>query len=164
MPEDFSVDRTDADRRLLRWRLVMGESAGPALGCTPIGVDAQRDRALGFLYDREYGAGRNVRKTASGAGGLGPSAFLVPEWINAVQTLFPKETIERLEKDALERYHIDEMVTNPDVLARAQPNPTLLKAILTTKHLMNEAVLAAARVLVAKVVADLVAKLAREIQ
>src|SRR5262249_36093507 len=73
-------------------------------------------------------------------------------------------TIERLEKDALERYNLQELVTNPEVLSRAQPNMTLLKAVLHTKHLMNQQVLAMARVLVRKVVEQLMEKLARPIQ
>ena len=54
----------------------------------------------------------------------------MPDWINRIHELFPQRTIERLERDALERYQLEEMVTNPDVLARAQPNLTLLKAVL----------------------------------
>ncbi len=97
-------------------------------------------------------------------GGLGPSQLTVPEWINAIYELFPKKTIERLEKDALERYHLEEMVTNPDLLSRAEPSQTLLKAVLRTKHLMNQDVLAMARLLVQRAIAELMEQLAREIQ
>lgn len=156
----------DAGRRA-RWRLVMGEGAEQL--CGGLGPEDQaRDECLAFLYDREYGGGRNVRGRAadgSGAqGGLGASALTVPDWINRVHELFPQRTIERLEKDALERYRLDEMVTNPDVLARAQPNPTLLKAVLRTKHLMNQDVLKAAQHLVRQVVADLMKRLAVDVR
>jgi hypothetical protein len=97
-------------------------------------------------------------------GGLGPSQLTVPDWINAIYELFPKKTIERLEKDALERYHLEEMVTNPDLLSRAEPSQTLLKAVLRTKHLMNQDVLAMARLLVQRTIAELMEQLAREIQ
>jgi len=153
--------------RLVRWRLVLGESAEEALGTSLGGADAERDAALAFLYDREYGPGRNVRAgkgKAKGQGGSGESQLAVPEWVNAVHELFPKRTIERLEKDALERYQLQEMVTNPEVLQRAQPNVTLLKAGLHTKHQMNAEVLALARLLVRKVVQDLMEKLARPVQ
>ena len=43
-----------------------------------------------------------------------------------------KFTIERIEKDALERYHLQELVTNVDLLRRAEPSQSLLKAILHT--------------------------------
>jgi hypothetical protein len=150
---------------LIRWRLVLGEDAEQGLGCGLQGQDAQRDQALGFLYNREYGSKRNVRGSSGGRhGGTEDSVLSTPDWINAVHELFPKRTIERIEKDALERYQIQEMVTNADLLARAQPSQTLLKAVLQTKHLMNEEVLAMARVLVRKVVEDLMEKLARPVR
>ena len=81
-----------------------------------------QEQSLEFLYDREYEGERNVRGGDGGKqGGLGESALTVPDWINQIHELFPKRTIERLEKDALERYEVSEMVTNLDVLARAQP-------------------------------------------
>ena len=148
--------------RLIRWRLILGEGAESALGCSLEGSWAERDQALGFLYNREYTGRRNVRQTEK-QGGSGPSQLTVPDWINAVHTLFPKKTIERLERDALERYKLEEMVTNPEVLQRAQPNTTLLKAVLHTKHLMNREVLAMAQTLVRKVVQELMERLARDV-
>jgi hypothetical protein len=151
---------------LTRWRLVLGNDAEQGLGCGLEGVQAQRDQVLGFLYNREYGARRNVRQQRSTdrRGGQEDSQLNVPEWINAVHTLFPRRTIERIEKDALERYQIQELVTNADLLARAQPSQTLLKAVLHTKHLMNQEVLAMARTLVRKVVEQLMEKLARPVR
>jgi Mg-chelatase subunit ChlD len=160
------ADRQDNTARLVRWRLVLGSGAESALGCRLIGDAAARDVALGYLYDREYGPGRNVRGTggAAGKGSLDASQLTVPEWINRVHELFPRRTVERIEKDALERYKLDEMVTNPGVLERAQPSVSLLKAVLHTKHLMNQEVLAIARQLVRRVVEELMAKLARPMQ
>jgi hypothetical protein len=165
---------------LVRWRLVLGADAEEGLGCCLGGVEGQRDRALGYLYDREYGPGRNVRKGSSGGsagskggqnprggerrGSLDDSALTIPEWINEVHTLFPRRTIERIEKDALERYNLQELVTNADLLRRAQPSQTLLKAVLHTKHLMNQEVLAIARTLVRKVIEQLMEKLARPVR
>ena len=150
--------------RLVRWRLVLGKSAEEALGCSLGGGEAAQDQALGYLYDREYGRGRNVRLAGDRKGSLDPSQLSVPEWINQVHSLFPRKTIERIEKDALERYQLQEMVTNPEVLSRAQPSQVLLQAVLRTKHLMNQEVLQIARVLVRKVIEQLMEKLARPLQ
>ena len=152
---------SDPVQRKTRWRLVLGAGADSCLGRLG-GSAAACDEALAYLYDREYASDRNVR-SAEGPGGLGESQLTVPEWINRVHELFPRRTIERIEKDALERYHLQEMVTNPDLLARASPSQTLLKAVLHTKHLMNAEVLALARQLVRRVVEQLMEKLAREV-
>src|SRR4051812_44288388 len=123
---------TDRER-LIRWRLIMGADAEQGLGCGLDGAQARQDRALDYLYNREYRPGRNVRGTGgtgrSGgtstqerSAGLGESVLSTPDWINEVHELFPKSTIERIEKDALERYHLDELVTNPELLQRVEPS------------------------------------------
>lgn len=151
----------------IRWRLILGDEADEVCGGLD-GEDADRDAALEYLYGRE-GQGRNRRTSRSGKGGgnkgsLDPSQLTVPDWINAVHTLFPQRTIERIEKDALERYAVQELVTNVELLKRAEPNLTLLKAVLHTKHLMNQEVLAVARELVRRVVEKLMEALARPVQ
>ncbi|MBL9152557.1 MAG: VWA domain-containing protein [Verrucomicrobiales bacterium] len=151
----------------IRWRLILGDEADDV--CGGLGAaDADRDAALEYLYGRE-GQGRNRRRGGGGGGGdrkgsLDPSSLTVPEWINAVHTLFPRRTIERIEKDALERYAVQELVTNADLLKRAEPNMTLLKAVLHTKHLMNQELLAVARELVRRVVEKLMEALAQPVR
>ena len=157
-----------------RWRLLLGEAAQQPLACGLTGSgDAQAmamDRALAWLYGRDTPEGQEGQSGGQAAdrfdrqGGTGTSQLSVPEWINEIHGLFPKETIERLERDAIERYRIDEVVTNLEVLARVTPNLALLQAVMRTKHLMNPQVLAMARQLVAKVVAELIEKLAKEVQ
>jgi Mg-chelatase subunit ChlD len=152
------------DEGLARWRLVLGASTDAALGARACltSDDLAADAAMAWLYDRDPSlAERDIRGRE---GGLGPSSLSVPDWLGEVHRLFPKETIERLERDAVERYQIHEVVTSAEVLARIQPNEALLRAVLLTKHLMNPDVLALARDLVAKVVRKLIEKLAREVR
>jgi Mg-chelatase subunit ChlD len=148
----------------IRWRLILGDEADEVCGGLA-GEDADRDAALEYLYGRE-GQDRNRRGQSQGGdkGSLDPSRLTVPDWINAVHTLFPRRSIERIEKDALERYAVNELVTNVDLLKRAEPSLTLLKAVLHTKHLMNQEVLAVARELVRRVVDELMEKLARPVE
>ncbi len=81
--------------RLVRWRLILGAESSETLGVGLGGEAGAMDAALGFLYDRESQQ-RNVR---GGAGSLEDSQMTVPDWINQIHELFPKKTIERLEKD-----------------------------------------------------------------
>lgn len=146
---------------LQRWRLLLGEPAESALG----GLNAEAaaaDAALNWLYGRD--PDRAQRGERSGQGGSEASQLSVPEWINTIHELFPQEVIERLEQDAVERYGIDEVVTNVEVLERIEPSEALLRAVLHTKHLMNPEVLAAARRLVAEVVRRLMEKLRTEVR
>ena len=156
---------SDHETQLARWRLILGSGAEDALGQSGRDGWGDMDTALGFLYDREYDrdSGRNVRQRQR-SGGQGGSSLTVPEWINLVHELFPQRTIERLERDALERYQLQDIVTNPEVLERAQPNPALLQAVLRTKHLMDQRVLALARQMVRQVIEELLRKLSRDIR
>ncbi|WP_086823778.1 VWA domain-containing protein [Allokutzneria sp. NRRL B-24872] len=149
---------TAPDPGLQRWRLILGE---PAEACTdtPQGDALARDAALEWLYGRDpERAKRDVR------GGSGPSRLTTFDWLEEIHRLFPKETIERLERDAVERFEILEVVTDPAVLERIEPNATLLRAVLRTKHLMNPQVLALARRIVAAVVEELTRRLAKEVR
>lgn len=149
------------DPTLTRWRLLLGAAAETA--CGGLSGDAlAAEASLEWLYGRDQGEA--AREQMAREGGSGPSSLSVPEWINEVHRLFPKETIERLERDAVERYGIVELVTDPKVLERIEPNPALLEAVMRTRHLMNPQVLAMARQLVARVVRELMEKLAREIR
>lgn len=152
----------EPDPTLERWRLVLGE---PAAACAAgAGLSAQalgRDAALDWLYQRDGDLDRrDVRRSA----GLGPSVLSTLDWLDEIHRLFPKETIERLERDAVERYEIHDIVTDPNVLERIEPNATLLKAVLRTKHLMNPDVLRLARRIVEKVVRELIEQMATEIR
>lgn len=150
-----------------RWRLLLGEAAQTSLQTGASSSMQAMDRALAWLYGREgerKSEHGEAAETLERHGGSEASRLSVPEWINAIHELFPKETIERLERDAIERYGIDDVVTSIDVLERATPNAALLAAVLRTKHLMNPAVLQAARKLVAQVVQQLMEKLAQDVR
>jgi Mg-chelatase subunit ChlD len=153
------------DPELERWRLVLG---APASGMGGLGAEgAARDAALSWLYGRdEEHDKRDVRQgdAAGKQGGDGASVLTTVDWLNDINRLFPRETIERLQRDAIERYHINDIVTDPAVLETIEPNQSLLRAVLQTKHLMNPEVLRLARRIVEAVVRDLLAKMATEVR
>ncbi|MEU3978635.1 VWA domain-containing protein [Streptomyces sp. NPDC026672] len=165
-PVDSAPSEPAPDPSLERWRLILGAAAERCTGGLH-GSAAARDAALDWLYGRDEDlARRGVRRGAGGSreGGDGPSQLTAVDWLDDVHRLFPKETVERLERDAVERYGIQEIVTDPDVLARVEPSQTLLRAVLRTKHLMSPQVLAAARRIVEAVVRDLLERLKPEVR
>ncbi|HEU0102139.1 MAG TPA: VWA domain-containing protein [Mycobacteriales bacterium] len=152
---------TGPDADLERWRLVLGSAAEGALGSGALGGSAARqDAALDWLYGRDPELGRRGERAA----GSGPSPLTAVDWLDEIHELFPRAVVERLERDAVERYDIHEIVTDPAVLQRVEPNPGLLRAVLRTKHLMNPDVLVLARRLVAEVVRRLQEQLATQVR
>ncbi|NUR60741.1 MAG: VWA domain-containing protein [Catenulispora sp.] len=154
---------------LERWRMILGAPASEL--STLQSVDQRRDQALQWLYGRdEELAQRGVRKggtrdaDADRRGGAEESVLTTVDWLEGITKLFPKETVERLTRDAVDRYQIHDLVTDPRVLERVEPSLALLKAVLRTKHLMDPKVLELARKLVAVVVEELMRRLATEVR
>lgn len=142
-----------------RWRLVLGKQADQQLPLWDRQL-VRMDDALDFLYGRE--AGDDVFDPQGGQGG---SQFAVARWLHEVRTLFPQETAEILQRHALDRYHLTELLTDREVLEQMEPNQALLETILSLKHLMkDQPVLDAARRIVEQVVRELTRKMEREVQ
>lgn len=150
--------------QLNKWRLMLGKYSSEQL---PFGDDGtgiryvELEDVLDFLYSREYGEEEGVRQQT---GGNGESSLTVSGWINKIRKLFPKETVEIMEKQALDRYGMTELLTDKDVLARLEPNQELLKTILQLKGSMNQDVLAEAKKIIRHVVDDLTKRLAQDIR
>lgn len=155
--------------RLNRWRLILGKYAADQLHFSggssgeetamENGISCvDLEEALDFLYDREQG--EDVRRE----GGTGASRLTAATWITRIRKLFPKETVEILERHALENYGMTELLTDKEVLEKLEPNQELLKTILQLKHLMKGEVLEAARRIVRQVAQEIGEKLKKDIR
>ncbi|WP_254512443.1 VWA domain-containing protein [Anatilimnocola floriformis] len=182
-----NTPNSDNENDLLRWRLILGRFAENTLGgCGGGGQQNKQggggsrsrygkmDRVLDYLYGREY-SGRGVRGQGNGKDGQGnrgdgrgggqeESVLTVPEWLQEVRELFPNDTVDIIQRHALDRYGMTELVTDPEVLGKMEPSYELLKAILTFKGMMKGEVLEIARKIVRQVVEDLRRKLAKEVR
>ena len=98
----------DHEKQLNRWRLILGSQAKDQISFGGGGFNALEngvscgdlEEALDFLYSREYG--EDVRRE----GGTGASRLTTADWITKIRRLFPRETVEILERHALERYEM----------------------------------------------------------
>jgi Mg-chelatase subunit ChlD len=167
MGEERRAMNNAREATLARWQLVLGQYAKDQLqaGLT---LEQQRvENALDFLYSREY-QGRGVRgerdRSGPREGGLNPSQLTVPKWLSEVRELFPKETVAIIEKHALDRYGLTELVTEPEILRRLEPNFDLLKMLLTFRGHLKGEVLNEARRIVRAVVEEIKQRLATEVQ
>ena len=145
-----------------RWRLILGAFSEDSLEGNGQDGFAYReiDDLMDFLYSREYGDERGIR----GEGSLDPSSLTVPEWIRKIRRLFPKEVVERLENEALDRYQLTDILTDKKVLESMQPNMNLLKNILALKDRMKGEVIETAKRIVRQVVEELSKKLENDIR
>ncbi len=151
---------------LARWRMVLGKYARDQIN-PGLTLEQQRiETALDFLYSREYQE-RGVRteeRDESRQGSLDPSQLTIPHWLNEVRELFPKETVAVIEKHALDRYGLMELVTDPEILRRLEPNVELLKLLLTFRGHLKGEVLNEARRVIRSVVEEINQRLMTEVR
>lgn len=150
-----------------RWRLVLGRYSHQRLPAPADGDAGRCERALDYLYGREY-AGRGGRgdedDQAPRDGTLAPSAPSIVDWLGEIRELFPSETAQVIERHALDRYGLTELVTDPEVLARIEPSEELLKTLLALKRTLRPDVLRQVRRIVRAVVDDLRRRLESEVR
>lgn len=149
-------------RSLNRWRLILGSFSN-------LEIDneySEIDETLNFLYDREYtqNGGYSLDNFNNSNSSKEKSVLTVPKWISKVKKLFPKETVEIMQKQALEKYKLTEILTDENILKEIEPNIELLKNILTFKDMMSQNVKKLAYDIVKKTLEEIKNKMEVEIK
>jgi Mg-chelatase subunit ChlD len=153
---------TSAAQAMMRWRLILGRMSEGRLGRSLLGGDGLRiDAALGYLYDREL-AQRGLGGERGGS--LDPSQLTALRWLGEVRELFPAEAYETIQGHALERYGMKELLTDPQVLERLEPNLELLKSLLALNGGANPQVAQQVRAIARKVVDDIMRRLRSSVE
>jgi Mg-chelatase subunit ChlD len=153
----------DETERLRRWRLLLGAAGAPGLG-DGAGLgdrDGAIDAALAALYDGDGSGGRG------GGGGRGPrtgslagSAPTVARWLGDIRTYFPSTVVQVMQRDAIDRLNLRQLLLEPEMLGCVEPDVHLVGTLLSLNKIMPETTKATARQVVARVVADLERRLA----
>ncbi|WP_154676841.1 VWA domain-containing protein [Parafrankia discariae] len=163
-PTDAGPTDADADdaERLRRWRLVLGAPAAPALDgrISLTGPDGEIDAALGALYDADA-AGEGGRRRS---GGLGASAPSVARWLGDIRTYFPTSVVRVLQRDAVARLGLGQLLLEPELLAAAEPDVHLVGTLLSLRSALPERTRETARVVVRRVVEDIERRLEQSLR
>lgn len=150
-PPVFATDEAQARR----WRLVLGAPAETGLGGLANPEDAAMDRALSALYNADEHTPSDKR-----AAGLGGSAPKVARWLGDIRTYFPSSVVEVMQRDAIDRLQLTELLLEPELLEAVEPDVQLVGTLLSLNRLMPETTRATARSVVAKVVREIERRLA----
>ena len=154
----------DEKERLHRWRLVLGgeaegskgagngggstgEGEEEGIGISLSGDDLGMDRALEALYDSER------------SGGLGASSPKVARWLGDIRNYFPSSIVRVMQKDALERLNLTQMLLEPEMLEQVDADVHLVSTLLSLSKVIPEKTKETARQVVRKVVEELERKL-----
>ncbi|MFD9957350.1 VWA domain-containing protein [[Kitasatospora] papulosa] len=146
------------DERLRRWRMVLGAEGAEGTGRMLTGRDEAMDGALTALYDE--GRKPAGRSGAERAGGLGASAPSVVRWLGDIRAYFPASVVQVMQRDAMDRLGLSELLLEPEMLEALEPDVHLVGTLLSLAKAMPETTKETARAVVRKVVEDLERRLA----
>lgn len=142
----------DEDQRGRRWTLALG-AEGADGESVPL---SDRDRRMSTALSALYGDGEEGKK---GRGGLGGSAPRVARWLGDIREFFPAPVVQVIQKDAFDRKGLRQMLLEPEFLATVEADVGLVADLIALRGVMPEKTKETARVVIAKVVAALLARL-----
>lgn len=123
----------ELEDRIKRWRLILGEESEAgfsAMGDTSLsGEQDLMDQALAAIYDNTSSGGGFGARGA----GKGPSAPVVSKWLGDVRSLFDKELVSIIQADAMERCGLKQLMFEPELLEKLEPDLNLASMMLTLK-------------------------------
>lgn len=149
------------DDKLTKWRLILGKDARTE-GAPQIaeeGIEGETDtltelqKGMDDTLDALYG-GEADRK-----GGLGKSTPVVNRWLGDIRKYFPSPMVQVMQRDALERLNLNQMLLQPELLESLQPDIHLVTTLLSLNKAMPDQTRETARLVVQKVVEELEKKL-----
>lgn len=156
---------------LARWRLVLGKEAEQHQISYAGDADCERiEELVGFLFDdidakKESAGGTKRGRSKDRRGGSGGGHSLtVPDWVDAVSELFPRQAKEVMERELVQRRGIAELLDEPKLLERVEPNVEIVKTLLAHKDLLNEKTRGLARKIIRQVVEELKRKMQVQVE
>ena len=133
--------------QIKRWRLVLGSETADELNCSFTKAEAGIDKTLEALYNTD-------RK-----GGLGASSPNIARWLGDIREYFPSTVVKVMQQDALKRLKLTAMLTEPEMLETVVPDIHLVANLMALGKLIPEKTKSTARMVVKKVVDELLQKL-----
>jgi hypothetical protein len=131
-----------------RWRL--------ALGADEDALSTQ-DKRLSKAMTALYGAGDDGSR--KGRGGLNKSAPSVAKWLGDIREFFPAPVVQLVQKDAFNRLGLQQLLLEPEFLATVEADVNLVADLISLRGVMPEKTKDTARMVVGKVVAELMKRL-----
>ncbi len=140
------------EKELRRWRLILGGDQHDGTGSKLSDNDLRIDQTLEALYD------------SNRQGGLGASSPNVNRWLGDIRTFFPSSVVKVMQQDALKRLNLTQLLMEKEMLENAEADVHLVATLMSLGRVIPEKTKATARMVVQKVVDELMRKLSQPMQ
>ena len=152
MSDSSQVSETE---RLRRWRLVLGGGEADGTGAALAGDDVRIDAAMAAVYDIDGPQRRQQGGSRARRGGLGASAPRIARWLGDIRTYFPTPVVQVMQRDAIERLDVKQLLLEPELLESVEPDIHLVSLLVELNRLLPDETRATARRVIARVLEDL---------
>ena len=165
MINDKQTKNSKTDEQVKRWRLILGQYADEHLNSNNnLGIyDKQIDQALDYLYQHEYRSRgllmEDKNQSSSKSGGKESSVYNTVNWLRQSRKLFPKSTFERMQNQAIERYHLEGILNDPNAVKELQPNFNSVRLLMSLRGKLSNSVQDEVKALIKKVVDEILRKI-----
>lgn len=149
---------TEQDR-LVRWRLLLGrdaEAETTSLNSEFLEIDETLDALYG--HRGESGADKNLRHNDK-RGSLSGSSPKVNRWLGNIRKYFPTSVVRVMQRDAMERLGLQQMLLEPELLEQVEADVHLVATLISLSNIIPSRTKATARIVVQKLVDELMRKL-----
>ena len=155
MTEHPGIDEAE---RLRRWRLLIGDEKVDEPGSiVSLSADDRRiDAALSAVYDSRGPQDTGGKRAA----GLGASAPRVVGWLGDIRTYFPSSIVQVMQRDAVDRLRLHQLLLEPELLDAVEPDVNLVATLIGMSRLLPERSRATARSVVGRVVRQIEERIA----
>jgi hypothetical protein len=168
-------------KQLLRWRLVLGQRAqkcqcgakgGPECSCAGPSMDlgnlagaGMDGQGSGSPEDDIFGIDGSLEMIYGERGaGLEGSNVNIPRWLGDVRRYFPQDVVAMVQKDAIERKGLKELLFEPETLPMLEKNVDLVATIISLQNMIPEQTKETARQVVREIADQIKKKLENEIR
>ncbi|MDX1665794.1 MAG: VWA domain-containing protein [Saprospiraceae bacterium] len=130
------------EERIRKWRLILGNGAEESPSSS-FGLSAElagMDRVLEALYEGDRKAG------------LGDAAPDINRWLGDIRRYFPSPVVRIMQKDALERLGLQQMLLEPELLESLETDAELVATLLSLNEALPDKTRETAREVVGKLV------------
>ncbi len=138
--------------RAQRWRLILGQEAESSCGALPKPLQGI-DQALAALYEPDGPGGLGRR------GGRGASSPNVARWLGDIRRYFPSSVVQVMQRDALQRLDLTQMLLEKEMLEQVQPDVHLVANLIGLSQVIPAQTKDTARMVVRQVVESLLRQL-----
>ena len=143
------TEEPQSGERLRRWKLVLSTDTGEL---------SESDRRMSAALAQLYESGDDKPKSRRNVG-HGGSAPRVARWLGDIREFFPSSVVQVIQKDAFDRLGLKQMLLEPEFLAACEADVHLIADLISLRSVMPEKTKDTARLVVGKVVRELLAKI-----